>query len=147
MAMLLLLMGRLMLNVAAVWRLVRVHRAVLRRATTVLLIAWWNLLLLLLLRGHRHVLITVVLVWRSLWAQWLLLLRLLLLRQRLLLWLRLLLRRLLLWKGSSSVVGQRWWRATGGQLAGVTLALGRHNVLCVRWHHRTLIVHTIRVLC
>lgn len=148
---LLLLMGLLMLNVAAVRRLVRVHRAVLRRATTVLLIAWWNLLLLLLLWGHRHVLIAVVLVWRSLWAQWLLLLRLLLLRrQRLLLRLRLLLllqRRLLLWKGSSSVVGQRRWRASGGQLARVTLALGRHNVLCVRWHHRTLVVHTIRVLC
>lgn len=153
MLLLLLLMGLLMLNVATVRRLVRVHRTVLGRTTTVLLIAWWNLLLLLL-RRHRHVLITVVLVWRSLWAQWLLLLRLLLLlrRQWLLLWLRLwllllLLRRLLLWKGSPSVVGQRRWRASGGQLSGVTLALGRHYVLCVRWHHRTLIVHTIRALC
>lgn len=85
MLLLLLLMG-LMLNVAAVRRLVRVHR-VLRRASAVLLIARWNLLLLL--RGHRHVLIAVVLVGWSLWAQRLLLLLRLLLRRQRLLWLRL----------------------------------------------------------
>lgn len=155
-AMLLLLLMGLMLNVAAVRRLVRVHR-VLRRASAVLLIARWNLLLLL--RGHRHVLIAVVLVGWSLWAQRLLLLLWLLLRRQRLLWLRLhllwwlchllhllnLLNLLLLW-WSSSVVGQRRWRASGGQLTRVTLALGRYDVLgCVRWHHPTLIVHTIRV--
>lgn len=142
---LLLLMGLLMLNVATVRRLIRVHRAVLGCATTVLLIAWRNLLLLLL-RRHRHVLIAVVLVWRSLWAQWLLL-RLLLRRKRLLLLRLLLLWRLLLWKRSSTVVGQRRWSASGRKFSGVTLALGRDNVFCVRWHYCALIIHTIGVLC